>query len=73
MYLLFLDCSACLQARFFSIAVYTNKGGDFQYPTPTGNISSGISDYQIVPDAGSSKPWNTAGAAPGGSFTVTVT
>ena len=65
---------ACLpQARYFSIQTYTDKGGSYQYPTPTGNLSSALTDYEIVPEPGSANPWVNPGAVPDGKFTVTIT
>jgi hypothetical protein len=57
------------QARYFSLTVYDNT---FGYFTTDEGVTSGIADYLITPDSGSENPWQTSGAATGGTFTVTV-
>lgn len=54
-------------ARFFSFVVYDSSGQDFT----TGGVSSGLTDFEIAPDAGTQNPWVTAGAA-AGTYTVTL-
>ena len=54
-------------ARFFSFVVYDSAGQDFT----TGGVPSALTDYQMVPDAGTQNPWVTAGAA-AGTYTVTL-
>jgi len=60
------------EARFMSLTVYDNSFDDFT----TNGVNSQIDDYQILPDEGSTNPWDPsapAGADSGGSFTVTIT
>jgi hypothetical protein len=54
-------------ARFMSVTVYDNAGGTF---TRNG-VSSGIVDYQIAPDAGTTNPFQQATGNPG-QFTLTI-
>ncbi|HEY0279402.1 MAG TPA: hypothetical protein VGC32_14145 [Solirubrobacterales bacterium] len=54
-------------ARYMSFNVYDETGGSFE----ANGVSSGIADYEIGPDAGSSNPFQIGGEA-GGAFTVTV-
>ena len=54
-------------ARFFSFVVYNSAGQDFT----TNGIPSSLTDYQMVPGAGTQNPWVTAGATPG-TYSVTV-
>jgi hypothetical protein len=58
-----------LDARFFALQAYGADGQLFTSPT---GVESAITDYQIVPDEGSQNPWVTD-AAPGGTWTVTLT
>ncbi len=52
-------------ARFFGIDVYSSNAQSIAYR----NAPSSLSDFQIVPDAGSQNPWVTAGAL-SGTYTV---
>ena len=53
-------------ARFFGIDVYSSDAQSIVYR----KAPSSLSDFQIVPDAGSQNPWVTAGALNGGTYTV---
>ena len=55
------------EARFFSFVVYNSAGQDFT----TNGIPSSLTDYEIVPGAGTQNPWVTAGATPG-TYSVTL-
>ena len=46
--------------RFFSFNVYNSAAQDFT----TNGINSSLTDYEIVPTAGTQNPWMTAGATP---------
>ena len=54
-------------ARFFSFNVYDSSGQDFTI----NGVGSGLTDFQMVPNAGTQNPWVTSGAAPG-TYTVTL-
>ena len=54
-------------ARYASISVYTSSTSPFN----TNGVGSDLTDYQIVPDAGSINPWQQSGPA-GGKFTITL-
>jgi len=54
-------------ARYASISVYTSRTSSFT----TNGVGSDLTDYQIVPDAGSINPWQQSGPA-GGKFTITL-
>ena len=53
--------------RFFSFNVYNSAAQDFT----VNGINSSLTDYEIVPTAGTQNPWVTAGATPG-TYTVTL-
>ena len=53
--------------RFFSFNVYNSAAQDFT----TNGINSSLTDYEIVPTAGTQNPWVTAGATPG-TYSVTL-
>ena len=53
--------------RFFSFNVYDSAAQDFT----VNGISSSLTDFEIVPTAGTQNPWVTAGATPG-TYTVTL-
>jgi hypothetical protein len=54
-------------ARYMSIGVYTSGTNLFT----TNGVGSYLTDYQILPDAGSINPWQQSGPA-GGKYTVTL-
>ncbi len=54
-------------ARYMSFNVYDEAGGSFE----ANGVSSGIADFEIDPDQGSSNPFQTK-SEPGGAFTVTL-
>ena len=54
-------------ARFFSFVVYDSSAQDFT----TNGVGSSLTDFSVVPDAGTQNPWTTAGATPG-TYTVTL-
>ena len=58
-----------LDTRYFAIQAY---GGDAQLFTSPEGVESALADFDIVPDAGSTNPWDQQ-AASGGSWTITMT
>jgi hypothetical protein len=54
-------------ARYTSLTTYDSQRNLFE----VNGVDSGISDYELAPDAGSTNPWQQAGAA-GGKYTVTL-
>ena len=54
--------------RYFSIQVYDESG---QPDTSVG--TTGITDYQLVPDTGSANPWQTQDPYPSDPQTYTLT
>jgi hypothetical protein len=54
-------------ARFMSVTVYDNNGGTFT----SNGVSSGLVDYQIAPDKGTTNPFQQPARGPG-LFTLTI-
>jgi hypothetical protein len=56
-------------ARYLQMATYQEQGGWF---TTDDGVDSWLTDYELEPDEGSANPFTEEGAAPGGSFSVTL-
>jgi hypothetical protein len=54
-------------ARYASFTVYSKNS----VPFTANGVFSGLTDFEVAPDAGSVNPWQQAGT-PGGSFTLTI-
>lgn len=68
-----------LQARYFSLSLYNSDFNIYTYTSAAGaNVTSGLTDFQVPADAGSTNPFQTApgrrrGApAPAGTYTVSI-